>query len=572
MSTMTRGSILEEMFDDATDHLGRPDRAELAARLEMYKEKALGSLREGNEGRTWLTTDQDGNRIMRKGVHPGKQLERIDTLAKGLSADQTAALGGDLDALRQYLAAEVTKDWTPSNPVGGTGLTPYDLRPQAIVLVPRYTPIRNSVPREQGQGNALKYKRILSFTNAGIPGGAATQRITFNSLTATSTYGGTGNLTLARPAKISYTGDDHSVGYVELGVSDSVEWVAQFQGLGFDDLRALSHTALLWSHLMGEERQMLYGRGTGSGYAGVVSAPTQAAVATSATGGSIGAGTYSCYITANTGFGESLPSAVQTTGALSGSTNKITLSLSVEPTGALNYNVYVGTSVGIANAHFQGTFVPTNVAGVPTIVLTTYNSTSAIAGNVDTSAVATDYDGFLTIQSDPTQSGYLSRVNGLWSTTSPGSEIDLALQTMWTNNGADPEEIWMTGAARTEYGQLMRVGGASGAASGYRTNVVTGDGTAIIGTAVTGHVNPATQRVVSVGAHRFMPAGAVLIRSLTVPVQDSRITAPVVARNVQDYMAVDWPQIQLTYDASTYQIGTLAHYAPAWNGLLLGVN
>lgn len=563
-------SLLDEMFD------GVPDKVEAC---EDYKKKMVEAIAEADRKDTWLSFERGNNgstwQRLNKGARPWVRAEAFGRLEKSLTADQTAAMAADLASLKGYLQADVTKDWTPTNPVGGTGLTPYDLEGPAKVLVPRYTPLRNSIPRVKGQGNAFKFKRIDSFTNAGIPGGAATSRISFNSLTATSTYGGTGNLTLARPGKINYTGSDHSIGYVELGVSDSVEWVAQFQGLGFDDLRALSHTASLWSHLMGEERQMLYGRGTGSGYAGVVSAPSGVAAVGAATGGSIGAGTYSVYLTANTGFGESLPSTVSTTAALTGGTNKITITFT-EPAGAVNYNVYVGTAVGIGTAHFQGNFVPTNVGGVATIVLTTYNSTSAVAANVDTSAVATDYDGYLTVQADPTQSGYFLRANAPFNTgtgsTAPGSEFDTALQTMFVNNGADPDEIWMTGALRAEYSQLMRVGGTSGAASGYRTTVVTGDGSAVMGAAVTGHVNPASQKVVDVRAHRFMPAGAALIRSLTLPIPDSHITAPVVSRNVQEYMGVDWPQIQMTYDFSTYQIGTLVHYAPAWNGLILGLN
>jgi hypothetical protein len=37
-------------------------------------------------------------------------------------------------------------------------------------------------------------------------------------------------------------------------------------------------------------------------------------------------------------------------------------------------------------------------------------------------------------------------------------------------------------------------------------------------------------------------------------------------------MSVEWPVIQFTYDVSTYWFGTLVHYAPAWSGLILGLN
>lgn len=557
---------LLEMFSDCDN------RADRAARLEMLKAAFVATYAETDSGQvSWAGKGHPLAKGIASAPVARKQVSRLAELEKSLTADQLSAFGADLANQRAYLTGQVAKDWTPSSPVGGTGLTPYDLESQAKVLVPKHTPIRNSVPRVKGQGNARKFKRIDSFSNAGIPGGAASQRIGFSSLTTTSTWGPTGNLTLARPPKISYTGSDWSVPYVELGVSDSVDWVAQFQGLGFDDLRALSHMALLWSHMMGEERTMLYGRGTGTGYEGVVSAPGSVTTATATTGGTIPAATYSVYLTANTGFGESVNSTVasQTT---TGSTSTITISIGTEPTGAINYNVYVGTTAGITNAKFQGTFTPTNSGSTPQIVLTSYNASGAAGTGVDTSAVATDYDGFLSIQSDPAKTGYLGRVNGKFSTTNPGSEFDTALATMYVNNGADPDEIYMTGAMRAEFGQLMRVGGTNGAASGYRTNVVTGDGSVTMGTSVTGYVNQNTGKVLDITTHRFMPAGAALIRSLSVPIDDSRVGAPTQAVNVQDYMAVDWPTIQMTYDCSTYQIGTLEHIAPAWHGLLLGIS
>jgi len=557
---------LKEMFSDCDS------RADRAARLEMLKAAFVATYAETDAGQvSWAGKGHPLAKGIGSVAGSRNAISRLDELAKSLSADQLSAFGADLANQRAYLTGQVAKDWTPSSPVGGTGLTPYDLEPQAKVLVPKHTPIRNSTPRVKGQGNARKFKRIDSFSNAGIPGGASSQRIGFSSLTTTSTWGPTGNLTLARPPKISYTGSDWSVPYVELGVSDSVDWVAQFQGLGFDDLRALSHMALLWSHMMGEERTMLYGRGTGTGYEGVVAAPGSVTTATATTGGTIPAATYSVYLTANTGFGESVNSTVATQ-VTTGSTSTITISIGTEPTGAINYNVYVGTTAGITNAKFQGTFTPTNSGVTPQIVLTSYNASGTAGTGTDTSAVATDYDGFLSIQSDPTKTGYLGRVNGKFSTTNPGSEFDTALAAMFVNNGADPDEIWMTGAMRAEFGQLMRIGGSNGAASGYRTNVVTGDGSVTMGTSVTGYVNQNTGKVLDVGTHRFMPAGASLIRSLSVPIDDSRVGAPTQAVNVQDYMAVDWPTIQMTYDCSTYQIGTLEHIAPAWHGLLLGIS
>jgi hypothetical protein len=42
-------------------------------------------------------------------------------------------------------------------------------------------------------------------------------------------------------------------------------------------------------------------------------------------------------------------------------------------------------------------------------------------------------------------------------------------------------------------------------------------------------------------------------------------------RCVQDYVGIAWPDVQMTKDASTYEIATLVHYAPQFSGMLAGI-
>jgi hypothetical protein len=88
---------------------------------------------------------------------------------------------------------------------------------------------------------------------------------------------------------------------------------------------------------------------------------------------------------------------------------------------------------------------------------------------------------------------------------------------------------------------------------------------------VAGIANQVTGKMVDLGVHPYMPKGASIIRSRTLPVPESEVSATSEVVNVQDYMAVDWPVIQFTYDASTYMFGTFVHYAPGWSGALLGL-
>jgi hypothetical protein len=56
--------------------------------------------------------------------------------------------------------------------------------------------------------------------------------------------------------------------------------------------------------------------------------------------------------------------------------------------------------------------------------------------------------------------------------------------------------------------------------------------------------------------------GNSLIRQKTLPIPDSNVSETSVMVLPQDYVAVQWPVVQFTYDASTFEIGTFCHYAP----------
>ena len=434
---------------------------------------------------------------------------------------------------------------------------PYDLEAPAKLLVPRLTPLVNEIPREKGVGTGLQYRRITGWSNSGI-GGSANLSPFINSNTVQTIFG---SQAFRRGPKIAYQADAKSVSYVEMGLSDQVNWQAEFASRGYQNVRAMSQTALLWATKGGEERAMLFGRGTaGNGYGGVVAAPGGVTAVGASTGGAIAAGTYYVKVTASTGFGESVVSTEASTSALSGSTNSITITVGTEPVGALAYNLYVGTS---SNAEtFQTTFSGNS------FVLTSYAAGAVNPPGADTSADVNGFDGLLTVQSNPSLSGYVNRVNGKLSTTNPGIEFQRAFQSLWASVKADPDEVLVDATVISELGDLIKTNNSTG----YRI-MVQGDDTSghQLGTVVTGLQNQVTRTMVDLKLHPWMPAGAALIRSKTLPLPDTEIGATVAMRMVQDYMSVDWPVIQFTYDASTYMYGSMVHYAPAWSGCLLGI-
>lgn len=612
-------------------------------RFEEYKGLLKASIDRADEGRDFFVAKSAGGtgQIVRNARAPkdfaakrDADLAALDALAKSASTEALAQMQGQLDQMRERLS----KDWDASFPESGTltvnaQLAPIDLEGPAKLLVPRETPILNEMPRENdGIGSAMQYRRILGWSNSGVggipdlmpfmasefPSSQSTSNLPQFGGYANSTGGvASGGLGLRRGQKITYKADAAQITYVELSLSDVVSTKAYYIGQGYQDVRQLSATALLWAHKGGEERAMLYGRGaTALGYTGPISAPTgflAAAVVTANTGGTIPNGTYSVMLTAIGGGGESAPSAVATGGtAITGSNvGTVTITFPQIPSGGLGWNIWM-LNATTGNFFFQASVPNGNL----TYLLTSYNTsgpTTANSSAVDTTANPNGYDGMLTVLMNPSVSGYVasyvSNATPANSVNSVGGAItgstacgDTPFQTAFaalygasTNPGnygmnsgapswpwtsgtaygqkllARPQKVYVDGAIRAAMGQFVRK--AAGGSTAYRL-VMQADaatGGAQIGAIVNGIANQVTGDMVDFDVHPYMPVGNAVLWTKTLPFPDSEITNTIVAKNVQDYLYQMWPQIQFTFDASTYQLGTLVFYAPAWSGAITGL-
>lgn len=608
-------------------------------RFEEYLGELNKSLARADEGRDlWVAKSAGGDgKIMRnvrapRGYDDARQrdLATLETLSKGLTPDQAAAMSSDLEAMRERLA----KDWDASFPETGTisilnQLAPIDLEAPAKMIVPRETPILNAMPRENdGIGSALNYKRITGWSNSGVggvpdlmpfmnsefPAAQSTSNLPqFGGYANTAGGVASGGLGLRRGQKITYTADAKQVSYTELSLSDVVSTKSYYISQGYQDVRQLSATALLWAHKGGEERAMMYGRGiTSLGYTGPVSAPTfsgAANVASASTGGTIPAGTYSVMLTAVAGGGESAPSAVVTSGSAITGTGTVTVTFPSMPTGGLAWNIWM-LNAATGNFFYQATVA----SGNATFLMTSYNSTGPTKSNstaVDTSANPNGYDGMLTVLTNPSAAGYTAQyvssgstsqnsVSGAvsgsaacgdtpWqnafaalygSSTFPGNYgMDSGNPSWpWTQGTAygqkllaDPDQVYVDGTIRQAMGKFVRT--AAGGATAYRIQMQTSEATGgmEVGAIVNGIANQVTGKMVSFDVHPYMTPGSSIIWTKTLPFPDSEISNTIVAKNVQDYLYQMWPQIQFTFDASTYQLGTLVFYAPAWSGSIQGL-
>jgi len=512
------------------------------------------------------------------GVAPkADPVSALEALAsnKSLAPDAMSGLQNALAAQRMAMQ-DIQKEITTTSPLS-TSFAAFDLDAPAKMLTPRPTPLRNRIPRKKGVGTSHRVKRILGYTGTGTGGvGNIWPGVT------QSTTNSFGSLSLERGPQISYAADDLVLPYNSYSLSDSVTFDANFSGLGYQDLRQLSSTSTLYATMLMEERMMLFARGTASGYSGALAQVTgvSAASPVAATGQTaLASGTYFAVVTADAGvsangFGESIASAIVTETVNTGDVLELTWTA---VTGALGYNIYVGTTTGLANLTYQGT-----VKGATKAVINGAGTTSLLANNfaltttgaaasratADTSAYATGYDGILPTVLNPAISGAINNINSTFSTANPGVEFQNVFATMYSNVKADPDLVLLNGNDRKQLSDAIK----SGSTANYRLTIQEpGKDGVTYGSIVTGLQNEVTGKAVDLMVHPWLNQGVAPVLSFTLPIPDTEVSDVWANFMVQDYMGIQWPVVQFSYDFSTYFRGTFFCTAPAWNGVVNGI-
>ena len=498
---------------------------------------------------------------------------------KSLSAEASAGLNSALAAQRVAMQ-DIQKEITLTTPLS-TSFAAFDLEAPAKLLTPRPTPLRNRIPRKKGVGTSHRVKRILGYTGTGTGG----QGNIWPGITETTQNnfapGASNPFYLERGPQISYTADDLILPYNSYSLSDQVSFDANFSGLGYEDLRQLSSTSTLYATMLMEERMMLMARGTASGYSGTIAAPTFTLASPVATSGQTALANTTYYVNVTSdagisgnGFGESILGTEASTAVASGDVLTITVSTAV--TGALGYNIYVGTTTGAANLTYQGTLKGTGtftIQGASATGLTgnnaAYSTTGAAASRAtsNTSAYATGYDGILPTVLGP-NTGYNNAINSTFSTSNPGAEFQTVFANLYQNVKADPDMVLMNGNDRKQLSDAIK----SGSTANYRLVInQPGESGTTYGSIVTGLQNEVTGKAVDIMVHPWLNSGVAPVLSFTLPIPDTQVSDVWANFLVQDYMGIQWPVTQFTYDFSTYFRGTFFCTAPAWNGAVSGI-
>ena len=507
---------------------------------------------------------------------PVSQIEAL-VANKSLAPEAVGALNTAL-ASQRAISADIAKEITLTNPLS-TSFAAFDLEAPAKLLTPRPTPLRNKIVRKKGIGTSHRVKRITGYTGTGTGG----QGNIWPGITQTTQNnfapGATTPLMYERGPQISYTADDLVLPYNSYSLSDQVSFDANFSGLGYQDLRQLSSTSTLYATMLMEERMMLMARGTASGYSGLLSAPasisgTAAAAVSGQTplSGVVGGKVY-VTATADAGaFGQSgfvaLSSAITVT---SGDVVTVTVPAVA---GALGYRIYVGTgstapadaAVFYAGRTATNTFVlqgalPTSGASVASVA-----AEQAAGSNL--SAYATGYDGILPTVLNPAISGAINTINSTFSTSNPGNEFQVVFGQLYEGVKADPDEILLNGADRKQLSDTIK----NGSTANYRLTLAQTETGDYVGGAVIGALNnEITGKMVDLTVHPWLPQGVAPVLSYTLPIPDTEVSDVWANVLVQDYMGIQWPVNQFSYDFSTYFRGTFLCYAPAWNGVVSGI-
>jgi hypothetical protein len=531
-----------------------------AERHEEYTEelnKALSAPRSFNGETLGTSTDATA------------QIEAL-VANKSLAPEAVASLNTALAAQRGAMG-DINKEITLTQPLASS-FAAFDLEAPAKLLTPRPTPLRNKLPRKRGVGTSHRVKRILGYTGTGTGG----QGNIWPGITETTQNnfapGASNPFYLERGPQIAYTADDLVLPYNSYSLSDQVSFDANFSGMGYQDLRQLSSTSTLYATMLMEERMILFARGTASPYSGLLSVPAApTVVATAATS----------TLPAVTGVtGKVWVKVVASAGAFGGTTASASgndtpasteyIKVTIAPVaGAVAYDVYVGTgsTAPADTAMFYSGTTATLTYNVTGALPTTGTTVATINAAGNTSAYATGYDGILPTVLGP-NSGYNNNINAAFSTSNPGVEYQEVFYNLYNNVKADPDEILINGADRRQLSDSIK----NGSTANYRLNLTQTEAGDYVGGATIGALyNEITGKMVPLTVHPWLTQGVSPVLSYTLPIPDTEVSDVWAVINVQDYMGIQWPVVQFSYDFSTYFRGTFFCYAPAWNGAVSGI-
>ncbi len=476
---------------------------------------------------------------------------------------------------------DALKSFTAGNLGIGTvsGLVPFDLLAPSRLIYPVYTVFRNKLPRPAGQGTS-RIERVFTGISGSQTGGQGIKDISIPELVQSNGTLASTSWPLNLPGAGSQTEVQLNVPYKFFGLTESLSWLAQFAGQGFEDISALANLILLQEMMLGEEYQMIAATST------TLAAPTIVSTTARAAGSnetSVGANAnFTVFVTATNYYGETTAATGSTISTSAGQVVDIVIGPSV---GAQQYNVYVSTngSPTIANAFLQ----TAGVGGVKFTIQGTLVASGTTPPSTDSGTGSnTRMEGIIpTLTGKSANAGvYPNQWKGGYVNQSVGQHLNYnvlytALQGLWngaqgtgTNPGAfraDPAEIVGEG------GDIMRLSNdiiSQGSATNYRLFLDQAEvGGARVGAAVSEFQNPITRSILKLVVHPWLTQGTAMLMTYQLPQTWTNVANAWEMTMVQDYVSIAWPVIDATFRYSLFMYGALVSHAPQYSGILQGL-
>ena len=474
--------------------------------------------------------------------------------------------------LSAILGTDLGRNFSTTSPLS-SGFVPFDLLAPSRLIYPVYSPLRNKIQRVPGQGTSHRAKLVTGVSGSQT-GGAPVTDISISEFPQGQSFS---NWPLQLPGSGVQEAVDRNIPYKFFGLTESLSWLAQFEGQGFEDISSLANMILLQEFMMAEEYQYLGATGT------ALSNPTATVTARAKQGNEsafVATGNVYAIVTAVNYFGETTGSAVANAAVVSGDVYDVTWTA---VNGAFAYNVYVaeGTAAPAAS-----TFVLANVSG--TVGGTAFTLQGAFPTNsthpptADTGTSSTNryegimsvLDGHASVDASVYPSGFLGGyVNKSVRATPTHDTIFTALQALWDSTGAyraDPAELIGEGGDIARLTDEIINSGAANTA--YRLFVQQDSvGQVVAGAAVSEFVNPVTRSMLKVLVHPFLTQGNMFLFSYQLPMPWSNVANVWENVLVQDYLSIAWPVIDLTFRYSLVMDGSLVCYAPQYNAVISGL-
>jgi len=494
---------------------------------------------------------------------------------------------GEVTNAIQAMASEMGKNFSLTSPLS-SGFVPFNLLAPSRLIYPFFSPMRNKLQRTPGQGESIRAKLIVGIQGSQTGGAAGNPKTMFM-----SEFPGGGSFASwpnQLPPSGSQAAADMTIPYSFQGISEAVSWPAQFESQGFEDLAGLANLILLQEAMLAEEYQILGSTATAIGAPGT---PTLVARTAGSNETALSGVTTNVYVKATfTNFtGETVASSAASVAWSSGQVVDVTII--TPPLAGLSANIYVSTG---ASAPAANTYHPmaVGVGGVRFTLQGALATTGANPPTADTgTASANGYEGMFSVSSgwaaanSVYPSGFLgSYVNKSVGSTLSISVLDTALTAMWdggtTDVGFGGATYTSSGGFRANPTEVVAEGSdvanlsasilSSGGSNNYLLQITQGEvGRVTGGVAVEQVVNPVTRDMVKILVHPWLPQGNALINSYTMSNPWTNVSNVWEVNNVQDYLSISWPVIDMTFRYSLALLGTVICYAPQYNGVLGGL-